>query len=155
RDLRVHRPLPITSMNHISLICRSAKKSLDFYQNVLGFLPIRRPASFKFHGAWLHNYGIGIHLLQSENPENMSKKMNINPKDQHISFQCESMTIVENKLQQKGIDFVQRTVEEDGVYIDQLFFHDPDGFLIGICTCENFPVIPLIGEPVQTQACLK
>ncbi|KAI3892266.1 hypothetical protein MKX03_030668 [Papaver bracteatum] len=136
-------PLPITSMNHISLLCRSAKESLDFYQNVLGFLPIRRPASFNFHGAWLFNYGIGIHLLQSENPEKMPKKMNINPKDQHISFQCESMTIVEKKLQQKRIDFIQRTVEEDGVYIDQLFFHDPDGFLIEICTYENFPVIPL------------
>ncbi|OVA00454.1 Glyoxalase/fosfomycin resistance/dioxygenase domain [Macleaya cordata] len=80
-------PLPITSMNHISLVCRSAEKSLDFYQNVLGFFPIRRPGSFDFDGAWLFNYGIGIHLLQSENPEKMSKKTEINPKDPHISFQ--------------------------------------------------------------------
>ncbi|KAI3938104.1 hypothetical protein MKW98_018660 [Papaver atlanticum] len=142
-------PLPITSMNHISLLCRSAKESLDFYQNVLGFLPIHlifmELGNYNiFSCFWLFNYGIGIHLLQSENPEKMSKKMNINPKDQHYLFPAEK------KLQQKGIDFIQRIVVEDGVYIDQLFFHDPDGFLIEICTCENFPVIPLTGEPVQT-----
>ncbi|MCL7022675.1 hypothetical protein MKW94_013219 [Papaver nudicaule] len=146
-------PLPITSMNHISLVCRSAEKSLEFYQNVLGFYPIRRPGSFDFDGAWLFNYGIGIHLLQSENPEIMSKKMSINPKDQHISFQCESMAMVEKKLKDMGIDYIQRTVEEGGVYVDQLFFHDPDGFMIEICNCDNLPVIPLTGEPSQIQAC--
>ena len=35
----------------------------------------------------LFSYGIGIHLLQSEDPENMPKKGEINPKDNHISFQ--------------------------------------------------------------------
>lgn len=35
----------------------------------------------------LFGYGIGIHLLQSEEPENMPKKTEINPKDSHISFQ--------------------------------------------------------------------
>ncbi|CAL5321810.1 unnamed protein product [Camellia sinensis] len=55
--------------------------------NVLGFFPIRRPNSFDFDGAWLFNYGIGIHLLQSEDPENMPKICHINPKDNHVSFQ--------------------------------------------------------------------
>lgn len=35
----------------------------------------------------LFGYGIGIHLLQSEDPESMPKKTEINPKDNHISFQ--------------------------------------------------------------------
>ncbi|CAL5367788.1 unnamed protein product [Camellia sinensis] len=59
----------------------------DDAANVLGFFPIRRPNSFDFDGAWLFNYGIGIHLLQSEDPENMPKICHINPKDNHISFQ--------------------------------------------------------------------
>ena len=43
----------------------------------------------------LFNYGIGIHLLQSEDPEKMPRKREINPKDNHISFQViESMTFV-------------------------------------------------------------
>ncbi|KAK8962831.1 hypothetical protein KSP40_PGU009573 [Platanthera guangdongensis] len=141
--------LPLTSLNHISLICRSVEQSLDFYQNVLGFFPIRRPGSFNFDGAWLFNYGIGIHLLQSEEPESIIVKAEINPKDSHISFQCESLTLVETKLKEMGIDYVQRTVEEGGIFVDQIFFHDPDGFMIEICNCENLPVIPLpVGDPV-------
>jgi len=45
-------PLQLTSLNHISLVCRSVKESMDFYQNVLGFAPVRRPRSFDFAGAW-------------------------------------------------------------------------------------------------------
>ncbi|KAK9137682.1 hypothetical protein Sjap_008276 [Stephania japonica] len=136
-------PLNLSSLNHISLVCRSVGKSLDFYQDVLGFFPIRRPGSFDFNGAWLFGYGLGIHLLQSEDPENMIKKTEINPKDNHISFQCESMAAVEKKLKELNFNYIARTVEEGGIYVDQLFFHDPDGFMIEICNCEELPVIPL------------
>lgn len=141
--------LPLSSLNHISLVCKSVEKSLHFYQTVLGFSPVRRPGSFDFDGAWLFNYGIGIHLLQSDNPEGMPEKKKINPKDNHISFQCESMNMVERKLREMEIDYIKTKVEEGGIYVDQLFFHDPDGFMIEICNCDNLPVIPLIGEPVS------
>jgi hypothetical protein len=35
----------------------------------------------------LFNYGVGIHLIKSEDPDNMPKISHINPKDNHISFQ--------------------------------------------------------------------
>jgi catechol-2,3-dioxygenase len=44
--------LPLASLNHISIVCRSVEESLDFYMNVLGFVPVRRPGSFNFDGAW-------------------------------------------------------------------------------------------------------
>ncbi|KAK1282630.1 hypothetical protein QJS10_CPB22g01154 [Acorus calamus] len=144
--------LALTSLNHISIVCRSVEQSLDFYQNVLGFVPIRRPGSFDFGGHWLFSYGIGIHLLQSEDPDHMPTKSEINPKDNHISFQCESVTAVGKKLKEMGIAYIQRKVEEGGIFVDQLFFHDPDGFMIEICDCENLPVIPLGGENTL-QAC--
>ncbi|KAK9160607.1 hypothetical protein Syun_006948 [Stephania yunnanensis] len=142
-------PLNLSSLNHISLVCRSVEKSLAFYQDVLGFFPIRRPGSFDFNGAWLFGYGLGIHLLQSEDPENMAEKTEINPKDNHISFQCESMAAVEKKLKELDLNYIARTVEEGGIYVDQLFFHDPDGFMIEICNCEELPVIPLTAEPIR------
>ncbi|KAJ6342515.1 hypothetical protein OIU77_023641 [Salix suchowensis] len=144
---RMGNPLHLKSLNHISLLCRSVKESIDFYQDVLGFVPIRRPGSFNFDGAWLFGFGIGIHLLQSEDPEKMPKKREINPKDNHISFQCDqSMEAVEKKLKDLGIQHVRALVEEGGVQVEQLFFHDPDGFMIEICNCDNLPVIPLVGE---------
>ena len=45
-------PLHLKSVNHVSLVCRNISESIDFYQNVLGFVPIRRPGSFNFDGAW-------------------------------------------------------------------------------------------------------
>ncbi|KAL8250189.1 hypothetical protein R6Q59_033882 [Mikania micrantha] len=147
----VGNPLQLKSLNHISLVCRSVEESTDFYTNVLGFVPIRRPGSFDFDGAWLFNYGIGIHLLQSETPsDNLPKKTEINPKDNHISFQCESMGMVEKKLKEMGIVYKRQQVEEGGIYVDQLFFHDPDGFMIEICNCDNLPVIPIAGEMVRS-----
>ncbi|CAL1377480.1 unnamed protein product [Linum trigynum] len=106
----MNNPLQLKSLNHISLICRSVEKSLHFYQYVLGFFPIRRPGSFD--DAWLFGYGIGIHLLQSEDPESMPKISEINPKDNHISFQCESMAMVEKKL--KGGE--EGAVDGDSLY---------------------------------------
>jgi catechol 2,3-dioxygenase-like lactoylglutathione lyase family enzyme len=48
----VGNPLHLKSLNHVSLVCKSVEESIDFYQNVLGFVPIRRPGSFDFDGAW-------------------------------------------------------------------------------------------------------
>ncbi|KEH28697.1 putative glyoxalase/Bleomycin resistance protein/Dihydroxybiphenyl dioxygenase [Medicago truncatula] len=146
----VGNPLHLKSVNHISLICRSVEESIDFYQNVLGFFPIRRPGSFDFDGAWLFGYGIGIHLLEAENPETLPRKKEINPKDNHISFQCESMGAVEKKLKEMEINYVRARVEEGGIEVDQLFFHDPDGFMIEICNCDSLPVIPLVGEVARS-----
>ncbi|XP_009802082.1 glyoxylase I 4-like [Nicotiana tabacum] len=143
-------PLALTSLNHISLVCRSVEQSIEFYKNILGFVPVRRPGSFNFNGAWLFSYGIGIHLLQSEDPEKMPKKTEINPKDNHISFQCESIDAVEKKLTEMGIKYARQLVEEGGIYVDQLFFHDPDGFMVEICNCDNLPVIPLAGEMARS-----
>ncbi|KAG4959808.1 hypothetical protein JHK87_036441 [Glycine soja] len=144
-------PLQLKSLNHISIVCASVEKSVDFYVNVLGFSPIKRPSSLDFNGAWLFNYGIGIHLLQSENPEGMPKTAPINPKDNHISFQCESIAAVEKRLQQMKIEYVKNRVEESGTYVDQLFFHDPDGMMIEICNCDNIPVVPLTEDKLQTE----
>jgi catechol 2,3-dioxygenase-like lactoylglutathione lyase family enzyme len=46
------RALPISSINHISVLCSSVEKSAAFYEHVLGFVPIKRPGSFDFDGAW-------------------------------------------------------------------------------------------------------
>ncbi|PAN32498.1 hypothetical protein PAHAL_5G492200 [Panicum hallii] len=145
--------LPLAALNHISVVCRSLESSVHFYRNVLGFIPIRRPGSFDFDGAWLFNYGIGIHLLQAEDPESMPpKKTQIDPKDNHISFQCESMEAVQRRLKELGVRYVQRRVEEGGIFVDQLFFHDPDGFMVEVCTCDNLPIVPLV--PVEGSAIL-
>ncbi|MED6143143.1 Glyoxylase I 4 [Stylosanthes scabra] len=133
--------LPLLSLNHVSFVCKSVSESVKFYENVLGFLLIKRPSSFKFQGAWLFNYGIGIHLLESEMVP--VEKRAINPKENHISFQCTDMNVIMQKLDEMKIKYVTAVVEEGGVQVDQLFFHDPDGYMIEICNCQNLPVLPI------------
>ncbi|XP_047318376.1 glyoxylase I 4-like [Impatiens glandulifera] len=149
-DDHQNQPL-LLSLNHVSFICKSVKRSVNFYENVLGFVLIKRPSSFDFEGAWLFNHGIGIHLLEAEvKNESIEKgKKKINPKDNHISFQCTNMDLIMRKLGEMGIEFVTAKVSEGGVVVDQLFFHDPDDYMIEICNCQNLPVLPL----VPTLAC--
>ncbi|OWM79337.1 hypothetical protein CDL15_Pgr003510 [Punica granatum] len=133
--------LPLLSLNHVSYSCRSVKESMRFYQDVLGFVLIKRPSSFSFEGAWLFNHGIGIHLIESDNLP--PKKDAINPKDCHISFQCSNMDVLMQRLGEMNIEYVTAVVKDGGITVDQVFFHDPDGHMIEICNCQNIPILPL------------
>ncbi|PSS02896.1 Metallothiol transferase [Actinidia chinensis var. chinensis] len=141
------KKLPQMSLNHVSFLCKSVVRSVRFYEEVLGFVLIKRPSSFNFEGAWLFNHGIGIHLL--EKGDLSSKKGRINPKDNHISFETSDMGLIMKKLDGMGIEYVTAVVEEGGVIVDQLFFHDPDGYMIEICNCQNLPVLPLSSCPIK------
>lgn len=48
----VNPSLPLLSLNHVSFVCRSVMESAKFYQEILGFVLIKRPSSFNFEGAW-------------------------------------------------------------------------------------------------------
>ncbi|KAL0006982.1 hypothetical protein SO802_008484 [Lithocarpus litseifolius] len=115
-----NKPPPLMALNHVSRLCRNLKESIDFYTKVLGFVLIERPHAFDFDGAWMFNYGVGVHLLQA--------------KDKY-----ENMEEMEKKLKDLNIKYKKRTVEdvENRTKIDQLFFNDPDGIMIEICNCEN------------------
>lgn len=39
--------------------------------------------------------------------------------------------------------YMTAVVEEGGVKVDQVFFHDPDGYMIEICNCDKIPVLPI------------
>ncbi|XP_047979173.1 glyoxylase I 4-like [Salvia hispanica] len=79
---------PLMALNHVSRVCRSVEESVEFYTKVLGFVLIKRPESFHFDGAWLFNYGIGIHLVQSKDEDKLPRdKDRLDPMDNHISFQ--------------------------------------------------------------------
>uniref|UniRef100_A0A6M2EK36 VOC domain-containing protein n=1 Tax=Populus davidiana TaxID=266767 RepID=A0A6M2EK36_9ROSI len=152
-EVSSHEALPLLSLNHVSLMCRSVWASARFYEDVLGFALIKRPSSFNFNGAWLYNYGIGIHLI--ENPsidhefDTIVEPRPINPKDNHMSFQCTDVGLVKRRLQEMGMRYVTAVVEEDGIMVDQVFFHDPDGYMVEICNCDNIPILPLSSCPFK------
>ncbi|KAK1303055.1 hypothetical protein QJS10_CPB12g00526 [Acorus calamus] len=72
----IQESLPLLSLNHVSFVCKSVIDSVKFYQEVLGFVLVKRPSSFDFEGA----------CSDSAAPRTPSV---INPKDDHISFQSQ------------------------------------------------------------------
>jgi hypothetical protein len=48
-----------------------------------------------------------------------------------------------------GMRYVTAVVEEDGIKVDQVFFHDPDGYMVEICNCDNIPILPLSSCPFK------
>ncbi|XP_048139344.1 glyoxylase I 4-like isoform X2 [Rhodamnia argentea] len=144
--------LPLLSLNHVSLMCRSVWDSARFYEDILGFVLIKRPSSFDFNGAWLYNYGIGIHLIENPSVEEndaIDEPRPINPKDNHMSFQCTDVGLVKRRLEEMGVRYVTGVVEEAGVKVDQVFFHDPDGYMVEICNCDNIPILPISSCPFK------
>nr|GMD29720.1 lactoylglutathione lyase [Ipomoea batatas] len=138
---------PSMALNHVSRLCRSVKESVDFYTKVLGLVVVERPPAFDgFDGAWLFNYGVGIHLVQAKDEDrlpNHTDQQPLDPMDNHISFQCDAMEAMERRLKELKVKYMKRTVGEgEGEAIDQLFFRDPDGFMIEICNCENITLVP-------------
>ena len=89
KEQKEQHPLPLMALNHVSRLCRSVKDSTEFYTNVLGFVVMERPHAFdSFDGVWFFNYGIGIHLVQSQDEQRLpSDKQGLDPMDNHISFQ--------------------------------------------------------------------
>lgn len=150
------RPLPLQTLNHLSLVCSDPSKyvlfsmhgfipsrSLRFYRDVLGFVEVRRPSSFDFSGHWLFHGGTGLHLIQGQPVKRASY---INPKADHFSFQSDSVELVVTLLNEMDIPFLTQEVVEDAITVKQVFFHDPDHNMIEVCNCDCLPLIEISRE---------
>jgi catechol 2,3-dioxygenase-like lactoylglutathione lyase family enzyme len=116
------------------------EKSRQFYVDVLGFAIVPRPP-FKSPGYWLHGYGLALHLIVTEVPDErrevkLARIQHFSsalPRVDHIAFVT------------SDINYVQSTLDEAKVYykadnpagkIKQIFLFDPDGNVIEITNGE-------------------
>jgi len=66
---------------------------------------------------------MAIHLIKGKP---LDRPHTICPLADHISFQVHgSLDDVERQLSDLGIQTVRQQVIEDGIVVDQIFFHDP------------------------------
>lgn len=71
-------------------------------------------------------------------------------KKKFVLKQCTDVGLVKRRLQEMGMRYVTALVEaDDGIKVDQVFFHDPDGYMIELCNCENIPILPLSSCPFK------
>lgn len=144
--------MPLRCLNHISRVCSDLDATEAFYSDLLGFVRVRRPASFDFEGRWLYSTtcSIGVHLIKGQP---IPKPKKIIPRSDHLSFECPNLKEVEELLNKGGVEFVKQTVLEDGVVVTQIFFHDPENNMIEICNCDELPVVTLDGQTLSLPSC--
>ncbi len=127
-------PLPITAVNHVGRTSRHVEESRRFYREVLGFREVARP-NFNFAGAWLYNYGIMIHIIESKAAPGVEGE--IETRGDHLALHTNDLSQAEKLLAEHNIPFRKNTVADTG--LQQIFFHDPDGHTIEIGTYPPTP----------------
>jgi glyoxylase I family protein len=104
-------------LHHASIRVADCARSRQFYEKLLGMVPIERP-DFPFAGAW---YGLGggqLHLIASEKGGSNS----IDPTDPHFAIEVEDFEATKQTLREKQIEFLDLGVA--------VWIHDPDGYTI-------------------------
>jgi catechol 2,3-dioxygenase-like lactoylglutathione lyase family enzyme len=120
-------PIQLLTLNHIARTTKNLEASRRFYIEVLGCQEISRPA-FSFAGSWLYVAGLQFHLIEDRaQPEGPGT---INTRESHIAFRVADLNAMEQRLRDHGVPYRRGMIEDRK--IDQIFFRDPDGWMIEI-----------------------
>ena len=120
--------MPITRMDHFTILTTDVEKTVAFYRDVLGLVPGSRPA-FPFPGAWLYNGDKAVlHVIERAAIPDGGGVLD------HIAFWGEDLPHFIAKLEALGLTFDLRRLPEGGhaAGVWQLFFHDPNGARVEI-----------------------
>ncbi len=120
-------PLQLEALNHIARTTRDLEASKRFYIDILGCKEITRPA-FNFAGSWLYVANLQFHLI--EDPNTPDSPPEINTRVSHIAFRVANLDAMELRLQANRIPYKRSGITDRK--IDQIFFRDPDGWMIEI-----------------------
>jgi glyoxylase I family protein len=126
------------ALHHISLTTKDLKSATSFYQAVLGFKRVTRPA-FPLNGAWLKNGAVEIHLIELAEGSFRNSRL-VSADDVHFAIRITDFEGLINRLAKQG--YVEDLGEDDGKRViikrnsmagyHQLHIMDADRHLIEI-----------------------
>jgi catechol 2,3-dioxygenase-like lactoylglutathione lyase family enzyme len=130
--------MPITGMDHFTVLTKDAIATAEFYSSILGLEPGPRP-NFSFPGVWLYSQGKPIlHVVEKDEIPAGTGVLD------HMAFWGTDLAGFLARLKARGIAYDLRRAPEGapaaGVW--QLFFHDPNGARVEIDVAAGEPSPP-------------
>jgi len=125
----------LRKVNHYSRVVSDAETSKKFYMDVLGCKVLNRP-NFPVPGCWLWMGNLQLHLIEGEHVDLRLENVPIGNVN-HISFEAFEIAKVQQRLDELKIPYQKKLIPEAGYLLVQLFFADPDGYYVEVCTCDE------------------
>ena len=112
--------MPVTAMNHFTILTDDVPATVDFYRELLGLVDGPRPP-FDFPGAWLYAGERPIlHVVGGRNADELRPGV-----IDHMAFSAEDLSETLALLASRNIAHTCRRLPGGGTW--QVFFHDPNG----------------------------
>jgi glyoxylase I family protein len=112
----------VVGLHHVSLLVADTRRSLAFYEGVLGLDVDPGRPDLGFPGSWLRLGELQLHLLELPNPDAMSERPAHGGRDRHTAILVRHLGGFAARLEQAGIPY---TMSKSGRRA--LFCRDPDG----------------------------
>jgi catechol 2,3-dioxygenase-like lactoylglutathione lyase family enzyme len=112
--------MPVTAMNHFTILTDDVSATVDFYRDLLGLVDGPRPP-FDFPGAWLYAGDRPIlHVVGGREAAELRPGV-----IDHMAFSAEDLSDTLALLASRNIAHTCRRLPGGGTW--QVFFHDPNG----------------------------
>jgi catechol 2,3-dioxygenase-like lactoylglutathione lyase family enzyme len=118
--LHAEDPMPVTAMNHFTILTDDVPATVHFYRDLLGLTEGRRPP-LDFPGAWLYAGDAAIlHVVGGRSAEELRAGV-----IDHMAFSAHDLSDTLALLASRNIAHTCRRQAQSGIW--QVFFFDPNG----------------------------
>ena len=112
--------MPVTTMNHFTILTDDVAATVDFYRDLLGLVDGPRPP-FDFPGAWLYAGERPIlHVVGGRNADELRPGV-----IDHMAFSATGLSDTLALLASRNVQHTCRRLPSAGTW--QVFFNDPNG----------------------------
>ncbi|MBY0525482.1 MAG: VOC family protein [Gemmataceae bacterium] len=129
--------LPLTQIDHCSVIITDVARSRHFYRDLLGLREIPKPKTFDFVALWFEIGNQQLHLLQKDEPDTISPR--------HFALRVTDAQQARTYFRERGVS-MEETTPIHGA--DRFFVRDPDGNRIEIIQWQR-PYDAAANAPIQ------
>ena len=110
----------VLGFDHVSIIVKDAKASLEFYQQLLNVLLLDRP-DLGFPGYWVDLHaGQSLHIMQLDNPNRDTVRPLHGGRDYHFALRVDSISGYAGRLEALGVSYTASKSGRNALFVKDL-----------------------------------